>query len=283
MDIRTGRQGLLQALRDIYDAREASLIADMVVEHVTGIPRTQRLLHGTDPLSDAQRDELRRCQGELLRWRPVQYVLGEAWFSGMRLQVDERVLIPRPETEELADWCLSETPFSPLRVLDVGTGSGCIALAIRKARPLAEVWAADRSRDALDVAAANARSNGLDIRLLAIDILDRAAWAGLPRFDIVISNPPYVLSSDRAAMRDNVLRYEPHTALFVEGHDPLGFYDAISDMALSHLIPGGMLYFEVHEAKGPDVSQLLEAKGFRDVVLRTDLSGRDRMVRARRP
>jgi release factor glutamine methyltransferase len=283
MDIRTGRQELLLALRDIYDAREASLIADMVVTHVTGIPRTQRLLHGADILTDAQRAELLRCRGELMRWRPVQYVVGEAWFSGMRLEVDERVLIPRPETEELVQWCLSETPLGPLRVLDVGTGSGCIALAIRKARPLAEVWAADRSRDALEVAGANARAHGLDIRLLEIDILDSSARAELPRFDIVISNPPYVLSSDRSAMRDNVLRYEPHTALFVEGHDPLRFHDAISAMAMPHLIPGGMLYFEVHEAKGPDVSQLLRAKGFRDVVLRQDLSGRDRMVRARRP
>ena len=282
MDIRTARQELLHRLRGIYDPREASLIADMVMESVTGHARTQRLLHGADVLSDQQVSELCRCSDELLRWRPVQYVLGEAWFAGMRLQVDERVLIPRPETEELVEWCLTSSPRIPLRMLDVGTGSGCIALALAKALPMAEVWAADKSRDALAVAAANARETGIDLRLLELDVLDRHAGEALPTFDILISNPPYVLTADKSSIRDNVLQYEPHMALFVEDADPLRFYDAITELALLRLASGGRIYFEVHEEKGPDVQQLLEERGFRDVILRKDLSGRDRMVRADR-
>lgn len=282
MDIRTARQELLHRLRGIYDPREASLIADMVMESVTGHARTQRLLHGADVLSDQQVSELCRCSDELLRWRPVQYVLGEAWFAGMRLQVDERVLIPRPETEELVEWCLTSSPRIPLRMLDVGTGSGCIALALAKALPMAEVWAADKSRDALAVAAANARETGIDLRLLELDVLDRDAWGALPKIDILISNPPYVLTADKSSIRDNVLQYEPHMALFVEDADPLRFYDAITELALLRLASGGRIYFEVHEEKGPDVQQLLEERGFRDVILRKDLSGRDRMVRADR-
>jgi release factor glutamine methyltransferase len=282
MDIRTARLELLSRLRGLYDPREASLIADMVMEHVTGRPRTQRLLHGAEPLSDGQSSEWRRCSDELLRWRPVQYVINQAWFAGMRLQVDERVLIPRPETEELVEWCLSSAPRTSLRILDVGTGSGCIALALGKALPTAEVWAADKSRDALDVAAANALETGINLRLLELDVLDRKDWDALPAFDIIISNPPYVLASDRDSMRDNVLEYEPHMALFVEDADPLRFYDAISAMALLRLSSGGRLYFEVHEEKGPDVQRLLEGLGFREVILRKDLGGRDRMVRALR-
>lgn len=282
MDIRTARLELLQRLRDIYDPREASLIADMIVEHVTGHSRSQRLLHGGDLLSDGQVAAFRRCSDELLRWRPVQYVIGEAWFAGMRLHVDERVLIPRPETEELLEWCLSSSPRTPIRILDVGTGSGCIALALAKALPQAEVWAADRSRDALDVAAANARENGIALRLLEIDVLDSKAWEDLPLFDTIISNPPYVLQADRASMRDNVLQYEPHTALFVEGADPLRFYDAISGLALQRLVSGGRIFFEIHEEKGTEVQRLLDDRGFRDIMLRKDVSGRDRMVRALR-
>jgi release factor glutamine methyltransferase len=281
MDIRTARQELLHRLRRIYDPREASLIADMVVEHVTGHSRTQRLIHGADALSDSQVSEIRRCSDELLRWRPVQYVLGEAWFAGMRLQVDERVLIPRPETEELVEWCLSSLPrTAALRILDVGTGSGCIALALAKALPMAEVWAADKSRDALAAAADNARETCIDLRLLELDVLDRHAWDALPAFDIIISNPPYVLDADKSSIRDNVLQYEPHMALFVEDPDPLRFYDAISSLALLRLASDGRLFFEVHEEKGPDVQSLLRNRGFREVILRKDLSGRDRMVRA---
>lgn len=283
MDIRTARYRLLQALRGLYDPREASRVADMVMEHVTGLSRSQQLVHDTDPLAGALAADWERCLGELLAWRPVQYVLGEAWFAGLRLQVDERVLIPRPETEELVEWCLSNRPPAHARILDAGTGSGCIALALRKALPQADILAADVSPPALEVATANARNTGLPLRFLELDLLDRSAMGQLPELDIILSNPPYVPASDRTEMRDNVLRYEPHLALFVADTDPLRFYDAIADMALDRLVSGGSLYFEIHEARGPQALRLLERKGFRETALRQDLSGRDRMVHALRP
>ncbi|MBM3441618.1 MAG: peptide chain release factor N(5)-glutamine methyltransferase [Bacteroidetes bacterium] len=280
MDFRKAQENFTQALQKRYDAREAAQISEWIFEYISGLSRSQRLMQSEDHMTDEMLAGLQRCQEELLLWRPVQYVLGEAYFAGMTLQVDERVLIPRPETEELVEWCLSNPPCIDPRILDAGTGSGCIALAIKRSWPLAEVWGVDKSVDALEVATANARATGTDLRLMPLDLLDRSTWHSIPLFDIMISNPPYVPSSDKAEMRDNVLRYEPYMALFVDGNDPLLFYDALSRLALEKLLPGGALYLEIHASKGVEVLQLLQSKGFEGLLLKKDLSGRDRMVRA---
>jgi release factor glutamine methyltransferase len=235
----------------------------------------------------------------------VQYVLGEAWFAGMRFRVDERVLIPRPETEELVEWIvehekskisdlrsekyaasLDTSHFSDLRsdfhILDVGTGSGCIPIALKKKLPFAEIWAIDKSRDALALARQNAAELGADIHFADMDVLDPSQWESLPAMDIIVSNPPYVPESDAESMRANVKDHEPHMAVFVPDHDPLVFYRAIGSLGIEKLRPGGKIFFEIHASGGQDVQALLAGQGYREITLRRDLGGHDRMVSATR-
>ena len=204
--------------------------------------------------------------------------MGETVFFSYRFLVDENVLIPRPETEELVDWVLTTvTPSSkPLKIIDIGTGSGCIAISLAKSLPNAEVTAVDVSAKALQVARRNAELNGVTINFLQQDILQTTA---LPdTYDIIISNPPYVRSLEKAEMQANVLEYEPHLALFVSDTDPLLFYDRIATLARKSLSPQGSLFFEINQYLGEEMKALLKAKGFEKVVLRQDLSGNDRMM-----
>ena len=202
-------------------------------------------------------------------------------FFSYRFLVDENVLIPRPETEELVDWVLTTvTPTSkPLKIIDIGTGSGCIAISLAKSLPNAEVTAVDVSAKALQVARCNAELNGVTINFLQQDILQTTT---LPdTYDIIISNPPYVRSLEKAEMQANVLEYEPHLALFVSDTDPLLFYDRIATLARRALSPQGSLFFEINQYLGEEMKALLKAKGFEKVVLRQDLSGNDRMIMSR--
>ena len=199
-------------------------------------------------------------------------------FFSYRFLVDENVLIPRPETEELVDWVLTTvTPTSkPLKIIDIGTGSGCIAISLAKSLPNAEVTAVDVSAKALQVARCNAELNGVTINFLQQDILQTST---LPdTYDIIISNPPYVRSLEKAEMQANVLEYEPHLALFVSDTDPLLFYNRIAALARKSLSPQGSLFFEINQYLGDEMIALLKAKGFEKVVLRQDLSGNDRMI-----
>ncbi len=217
-----------------------------------------------------------------MQHQPVQYVLHEAWFYGMKLYVDEHVLIPRPETEELVEWMLkdAETNKQPINILDIGTGSGCIPIALKKNMPAAEVWAVDISNEALLVAQRNADTQQTSITFQQADILNKPYPSVLPTFDVIVSNPPYIPLSDKTAMHPNVLQHEPHLALFVANEDPFLFYNAIVDFAQSHLNPGGSLYFEIHEAMGEQVKQLLTQKGFINAQVKKDMQGKDRMVKA---
>lgn len=299
MDVQTSQRTLRKDLSAIYDSREATTISDWVMEHITGWSRSQRLVHQHDPLHPMQLSEWHRCRDELLRWRPVQYVIGSCWFAGMRLLVDERVLIPRPETEELVDWIVREIAIRKvemdnsgvtdakgssadgvLHIADIGTGSGCIAIALKRNSPNSEVWGLDASAAALELAAENAVSNHAEIIFRQLDILDKPSCDGLPVFDLIVSNPPYVLHDDKQQMRENVLQYEPHLALFVDGPDPLLFYRAICSFAATKLRSGGMLFFEIHESMGVAMRCLLEEFSYREIFVVKDLSGRDRMVKA---
>lgn len=283
MDIRTALQDLRRSLTPLYGGREAAVISDMVIEHVTGLPRIDRLLIDARGLDDRQKAELQRCMSELAAWRPVQYVVGEAWFDGLRFAVDERVLIPRPETEELVEWVSETIGDSPKRILDIGTGSGCIAVALKRRRPDCEVAAIDKSPAALALAATNASALHAQVVFIETDILDRVSWSALPVCDVIVSNPPYVTSGEKDGMRPNVVDHEPASAVFVEGADPLVFYRAIADFAMSHLSPGGRLFFETSSLHGESVRKMLTERGFIDVELRKDLQGHDRMAACRMP
>jgi release factor glutamine methyltransferase len=279
MNIGDAQRLLQQQLDGLYGPGEAAGIAHLVLEHLTGFSRMDRLLHKGRLLDPQQEQQLQRFLAELQQQRPVQYVLGEAWFAGCRLYVNEHVLIPRPETEELVDWIDRAAVTAPRTILDIGTGSGCIAIALRQRFPAAAVWAADISTQALEVAARNARTNGAELVLRQLDILDVAQWEQLPPADIIVSNPPYILQQEELEMAGHVLRYEPRQALFVPDHAPLLFYEAIAELALQKLRPGGQLFFEINEQFGQATVDMLAARQFAP-ELRQDLQGKNRMVRA---
>jgi len=279
---------LQQSIQPLYENREASNIADLIMEDITGWDRSRRIVHHDALLSEPQLERYTHCKEELLHGRPTQYVLGHAWFCGMRLQVDEHVLIPRPETEELvmevkkmyAD--ISTDRDHLFKMVDIGTGSGCIAIALKKYFPDWDVWAVDKYNGALAIAKKNAVLLDTEVRFVASDILKEAKTDFLPAFDLIISNPPYIPSEDKSAMDDRVLDHEPHDALFVTDNDPLQFYKAIIAFSEQHLLRGGMLFFETHELYAQEVAALLEANGFEHIVVKKDFQEKERIVMGRR-
>jgi release factor glutamine methyltransferase len=283
MTIHEASQRLRFQLFDLYDEREAGNITDLVMEHISGWKKIDRVVNKTVPLSAAQVKTLEAYTVALLNHTPVQYVLQEAWFYDMRLYVDRNVLIPRPETEELVDWVIRDARNTELArgnlMLDIGTGSGCIPLALKKNLPAAEVYTCDISEAALDIAKKNAIDLQLAIGFHQLDILSPEGRAGLPIFDTLISNPPYIPQKDKTAMAANVLQHEPALALFVTNDDPLLFYNAIADFAAAHLTKKGRIYLEIHEDMGEATINLYRQKGFSNIELRKDLQGRDRLIR----
>ena len=282
MTITEGYHYISRELLSIYDQREAENIANLMIENITGFKKLDIVINKATQLTSSQEVILHQYTALLLQHQPVQYVLHEAWFYGMMLYVDEHVLIPRTETEELVEWMLkdAETNKQPINILDIGTGSGCIPIALKKNMPAAEVWAVDINNEALLVAQRNADTQQTSITFQQADILNKPYPSVLPTFDVIVSNPPYIPLSDKTAMHPNVLQHEPHLALFVANEDPLLFYNAIVDFAQSHLNPGGSLYFEIHEAMGEEVKQQLTQKGFINVQVKKDMQGKDRMVKA---
>lgn len=281
MTIQLAYQQLLLQLFEIYDTREAANIAGMVIEHVTGQRKIERIIYKDLPVDESQQKQLKDMAGELLLHRPVQYVLGEAWFMDMKLLVNESVLIPRPETEELAEWIIKDMKQSgrELSLLDIGTGSGCIPIAVKKKIPEATVSAIDVSAAALQMAKLNAVKQKADILFFRLDFLEESEWNQLSKYNIIVSNPPYIRQSEESAMSNNVLAYEPYLALFVPDEDPLVFYRKIAKFAQKHLEAGGSVYVEINEALGKDVAELFEKQGFSEVILKKDMQGKDRMMR----
>ena len=279
----------------IYDEREAANIAAMVLENITGLSRIDRLTKKEDTLSLNQLNELNQQIQRLSQYEPIQYVLNQAWFYGMELYVDKDVLIPRPETEELVDWIIKDVKAerkdvferrpaeadetTMLKILDVGTGSGCIALALKKEMPKAEVWACDVSDRALNVARRNGSHLDIRIDFVGLDFLNIPEQKQLPTVDIIVSNPPYVPLNDKEQMNPNVIQYEPHTALFVPNNNPLVFYDAIAQFGKHRLYKGGRIYMEIHEELGEDVIALFKGEGYNNIELRSDMQKKNRMVR----
>ena len=283
MTIHEASQQLKFQLFHLYDEPEAGNITDLVMEHITGWKKIDRVVNKIVPLSAAQEKTLNVYTLALLDHTPVQYVLHEAWFYDMRLYVDESVLIPRPETEELVDWVVRDARNLELEIrhsaLDIGTGSGCIPLAIKKKLPALDVYACDISEAALNTAKKNAIDQQLSVHFHLLDILSPGDRDQLPMFDIIVSNPPYIPQKDKDTMAANVLQYEPALALFVADDDALLFYKAIADFASVHLNKNGAIYLEIHEDKGESVINLYRQRNFSNIELRKDMQGRDRLIR----
>ena len=249
------RHQIEKELSDFYPQGELKVLVRMLLQQVAGWSLVDMLTHNDLTLTAAQQMLIVDAVERLKRYEPIQYILGAAEFDGMRLVVDARALIPRPETAELV-LLLAETLSPDASVLDIGTGSGCIAVALARRLPQAQVSAYDVSPDALALAAENARNQGVKIDFRQVDILHDAP-ADAPVFDAIVSNPPYVTDSERASMEANVLDYEPALALFVPDDDPLLFYRAIADFAWTHLSIGGRLFFEINHRFGAATAALL--------------------------
>jgi release factor glutamine methyltransferase len=274
-----------QGLGEVYDSRETEAIALLVLEEITDISRAKIKAFPEDEVPGEAAEKIQSILEELKTGRPVQYILGNTEFYGLNFLVNPSTLIPRPETEELVEWVLqsqklkvkSQKSFS---ILDIGTGSGCIAISLKKNLPDADVTAIDISPEALHTAKLNAVINEVEVNFIHDDILNTKFETEDSKFEIIISNPPYVTLEDKQQMHQNVTGFEPHTALFVPERNPLIFYKAIADFAVKRLSENGLLFFEINENYGEETVELLHNKGFNNIELRQDMSGRDRMVKA---
>ena len=282
MTFEAAEQSLATALNGLYENREAATIASMVMEFVTGKSKMDRWLQKNEllPIEDLKR--LEKYSNELLTGKPVQYVLGQAWFAELCLTVNEHTLIPRPETEELVNLCASwaasnKIQDAPFQILEVGTGSGCIAIALQQKMPAAIITAIDISAEAIEVAIINAAKYNAPIQFKTFDFLDEANWPELGSFDIIISNPPYIADIEKESMAGHVLNFEPHTALFVRDNDPLIFYSALANFGNKYLHKNGALFVEINQALGIQTQDVFEQKNY-TTLLKKDLFENDRMI-----
>lgn len=271
-------QNIRKSLSRFYPDNEISGLVRLLIEHVTKSSMPALLSDKNTKITSEEVLKIDKIVERLQRFEPIQYILGETEFYGLPFTVNQDVLIPRPETEELVELILNENKESKPRILDIGTGSGCIAVSLQKLLPNASVKGWDISEKALAVAALNSKSNSVNVTFNQVDIL--SDYPTNHSFDIIVSNPPYVLDSEKTDMHANVLEYEPHTALFVADNNPLLFYNRIADVAIQLLTDGGKLYFEINRAKGQETIKMLENKKFSEIRLIKDISGNDRMVRA---
>lgn len=281
MTVQEATYFVLNQLRTIYDDSEASSITDWIMENVTGSKKTERMLYKNAALTANEETLVKSYVERLLQHEPVQYVLNESWFCGFKFYVDKNVLIPRPETVELVEWIIDncKSIHNELKILDIGTGSGCIPISLKRKLRKAEIWSCDVSEEALLVAKRNATTLGADVKFLQLDFLNKEQWKQLPSFDIIVSNPPYIPKKDAAQMSPNVLQYEPSTALFVPDNDSLIFYKAIAEFGKKHLNKGGTIYMEIHEDLGEATTKILQVNGY-TTELKKDMQGKERMIKA---
>jgi release factor glutamine methyltransferase len=289
-------------LASLYDVREIDSLCMLVLTDITGATSAKIKAFPELELSLEQTETISNILTRLKTGEPVQYILGHTEFYGLQFKVNPFVLIPRPETEELVEWALSSWQSSvdswqqPHHILDIGTGSGCIAITLKKNIPSAQVSAIDISPEALQTAKENAELNEVEINFIKADILSLKSETEHPKrrsplehnkkiidrekFEIIISNPPYVTLHDKTQMHTNVTDFEPHTALFVPENDPLVFYKAIANFAATHLQKNGLLFFEINESYGKQIVELLNNKSFKNIELIKDISGKARMIKA---
>jgi release factor glutamine methyltransferase len=242
--------------------------------------RLQQITETNTKVPNSDYNQIMSITKRLLSHEPIQYILGETEFYGLKFRVNQAVLIPRPETEELVDWIIRDHKNSALTIVDVGTGSGCIAVTLAKNLIQSTVYALDVSEQALEQAKANAQLNEVVVQFFQTDVL-KQPWPGFTKKpDLIVSNPPYVTQKEKKQMQANVLDYEPSLALFVSDDDPLLFYREIATQARNLLADEGWLYFEINEALGNQTATLLEALGYRQIELRADINGKHRMIKA---
>ncbi len=269
------------SLSELYPATEVLAIRKLLFEKIVKMPDYSVHLNPNDILSSDITSRIIAILDELKKGNPVQYVIGEADFMDMVFEVNADVLIPRPETEELVHWIISNNKNNSPKILDIGTGSGCIAVSLAKYLSDAQVSALDVSENALKVAKRNALINRVDADFIKGDILEINEIVGAT-FDVIVSNPPYVREQEKQLMNRNVTDFEPHLALFVSDNDPLVFYRTIAQKSKNWLNPNGQLYFEINEAFGDEIKDLLISNGYSDVEIRKDINGKDRMAYGRR-
>jgi release factor glutamine methyltransferase len=271
-------------LNNLYNAQETEALTLMVLTEILHSSKAMIKAFPEQELNLTQQEEANTILTQLKTGKPLQYALGYTEFYGLKFLVNPAVLIPRPETEELVQWALESWQLSvgswqePYAILDIGTGSGCIAISLKKNLPGVEVSAIDISADALKTALENAKINEVKVNFIQDDILNSKLET--QNLQLIISNPPYVTLDDKKQMHTNVTDFEPHTALFVPEDDPLLFYKAIADFAVDNLANNGLLFFEINESLGKETVELLEIKGFKNVELRRDMGGKDRMIKA---
>ncbi|HEY5462926.1 MAG TPA: peptide chain release factor N(5)-glutamine methyltransferase [Hanamia sp.] len=283
--------GFKEKLKKIYDEREADNITDWIFEKVTHLKKTERRTHHNVELAETHLNLLQKYLEELLQHKPLQYVLNEAWFFKRKFYVNENVLIPRPETEELVEWIINDvkagaainpitnTLYTLPQIIDIGTGSGCISVSIKKELSNANVTAIDVSEKALSVAKKNAGEINVEIGFLRIDFLNENEWESLLQYDIIVSNPPYIPIKEKEILAKNVTAFEPGIALFVPEDNPYIFYEKIAKFAKTHLYKNGKIYVEVHEEFAKDVKVFFENAGFIPTI-KKDIYGKERMVKA---
>ncbi|WP_060875569.1 peptide chain release factor N(5)-glutamine methyltransferase [Myroides odoratus] len=267
----------ITALTPIYDELEAQQLFLFCLAELEEKTRIDLVMH--PDLVTLNPEKWALILEELRNQKPIQHIFGKAYFYGYTFQVNEYTLIPRPETEELVEWILASVPADqPIRILDIGTGSGCIGLTLAKELPQSQVTLLDISAEALQVAQQNATNLGVDVHFIQQDIL------ALPRlsttFDVIVSNPPYIRQLEKVEIKKNVMDYEPHTALFVADQDPLIFYRKIAELAFDNLELGGQLFYEINQYLGQEMVELLTSIGFKNTELRRDLLQNDRMTKS---
>ena len=266
-----------EGLCGCYTAGEITALTRIITTELLGVSQMAYFLKDNIALTAEQEALLDNAIERLKKQEPIQYILGYSDFCGLRFKVTQATLIPRPETSELVEWIASEATGSE-SILDIGTGSGCIAVSIAHKLPQSKVTAWDISHEAIAIATENSKANGCSVAFELMDIL--AYQPTGEQFDIIVSNPPYIKENEKEAMHSNVLDWEPHTALFVPDSDPLLFYRTIAEKGLTILKPGGRLYFEINRAHGKETMEMLAALGYTSIELRKDFADNDRMIRA---
>jgi release factor glutamine methyltransferase len=279
MILKEFRETFSKQLSATYPKTEIDTFFSILIEEYLELQRIDTVLKPNFLITTNKLVLLNTALKRLQNEEPIQYILGKTEFYGLPFLVNKNTLIPRPETEELVELILKEVNKSkPLQILDIGTGSGCIPVTLAKKRPKATIFAMDVSKEALSIAKQNASLHNVVINFLQEDILKTEI---LPqKFDVIVSNPPYVRTLEKVAIKNNVLANEPHLALFVEDNNPLIFYDKIADLAKKHLRENGKLYFEINEYLGKEMVALVAQKGFKDIQLKKDLFGKDRILKA---